>query len=189
MSLISSFPTVKESADEHEIGDEYLTDGYLTEKEQQQLLLDEESLRETLEEEARAEKSWGGGRRIKQEQAHDVLFMLEFEVADGPYSAQLKAMHYKGSTYRSIESIVGRSYCATIGRRSVEEEKGRACDGCQEYYPTKDYSMGQGSAHGSDPVDDDSPVEEMSPVKAKKPSKCASKAKKNDIKEKEPPKE
>ncbi|GKC16986.1 hypothetical protein Tco_1013768 [Tanacetum coccineum] len=61
MSLISSFPTVKESADEHEIGDEYLTDGYLTEKEQQQLLLDEESLRETLEEEARAEKKLGRG--------------------------------------------------------------------------------------------------------------------------------
>ncbi|GJT93238.1 hypothetical protein Tco_1082083 [Tanacetum coccineum] len=53
MSPISSFPTIKESTDEHEICDEYLTDGYLTEKEQQQLLLDEEALRETLEEEAR----------------------------------------------------------------------------------------------------------------------------------------
>ncbi|GKE92593.1 hypothetical protein Tco_1573688, partial [Tanacetum coccineum] len=38
---------------EHEIGDEYFT-----EKQQQQLVLDEESLRETLEEEARAEKEW-----------------------------------------------------------------------------------------------------------------------------------
>ncbi|GJY43977.1 hypothetical protein Tco_0432190 [Tanacetum coccineum] len=47
---------VQEFVDEHEIDDEYLTDGYLTEKEQQQLLLDEETLRETLEEQARAEK-------------------------------------------------------------------------------------------------------------------------------------
>ncbi|GJY64950.1 hypothetical protein Tco_0466410 [Tanacetum coccineum] len=53
MSPIFSFPTIKESTDEHEICDEYLTDGYLTEKEQHQLLLDEEALRETLEEEAR----------------------------------------------------------------------------------------------------------------------------------------
>ncbi|GKE96360.1 hypothetical protein Tco_1581215 [Tanacetum coccineum] len=49
--------------------------------------------------------------------------------------------------------------------------------------------MGQGSARGSDPVDDDSPVEEMSPVKAKKPSKRASRAKKNDGKEIEAPKD
>ncbi|GKC81356.1 hypothetical protein Tco_1137073 [Tanacetum coccineum] len=55
----------------------------------------------------------------------------------------------------------------------------------QEYYPTQDYSMGQGSAHDSAPVDDDdSPVEEMLPVKAKKTSRRASKAK-----EKEPPKD
>ncbi|GKB10448.1 hypothetical protein Tco_0844371 [Tanacetum coccineum] len=52
----SSFPMVEDSVEKHEIADEYLTDGYLTEKEQQQLLLDEEALRETLEEEARAEK-------------------------------------------------------------------------------------------------------------------------------------
>ncbi|GKB09057.1 hypothetical protein Tco_0837369 [Tanacetum coccineum] len=56
--------------------------------------------------------------------------------------------------------------------------------------------MGQSSAHdlahGSAPVDDDdndSHVEEMSPVKAKKLSKHASKAKKNDTKEKETPKD
>ncbi|GJX48047.1 hypothetical protein Tco_0273237 [Tanacetum coccineum] len=55
--------------------------------------------------------------------------------------------------------------------------------------------MGQGSAHSSDhgsaPVDndDDSPVEEMSAVKAKKTSKRTSKAKKNDTKEKELPKD
>nr|GEY98813.1 hypothetical protein [Tanacetum cinerariifolium] len=48
MSPISSFSTIKESTDEHKIGDEYLMDGYLTEKEQQQLLLDEDALKETL---------------------------------------------------------------------------------------------------------------------------------------------
>ncbi|GJR38792.1 hypothetical protein Tco_1214476 [Tanacetum coccineum] len=52
MPPISSFPTIEESADEHETCDEYLI-----EKEQRQLLLDEEALRETLEEEARAKKS------------------------------------------------------------------------------------------------------------------------------------
>nr|GEV90959.1 hypothetical protein [Tanacetum cinerariifolium] len=55
----------------------------------------------------------------------------------------------------------------------------------QEYYPTQDYSMSHGSAHGSTPVDDDdSHVEEMSPIKAKNPSRRASKAK-----GKEPPKD
>ncbi|GKA96908.1 hypothetical protein Tco_0824802, partial [Tanacetum coccineum] len=34
-----------------------ITEGFLTEKEHQQLLLDEEALRQTLEEQARAEKS------------------------------------------------------------------------------------------------------------------------------------
>nr|GFC85963.1 hypothetical protein [Tanacetum cinerariifolium] len=62
----------------------------------------------------------------------------------------------------------------------------------QEYYPTQDYSMGQGSAHGTAYSsahgsavvdDDDSPVKEMSVIKAKKPSKRALKAKKNDTKE------
>ncbi|GKG24499.1 hypothetical protein Tco_0395127, partial [Tanacetum coccineum] len=72
MPPISSFPTIKESTDEHEIGDEYLTDGYLTEKEQHQLLLDEDALRETLKEEGRAEKELE--EIIKQEQAHDELF-------------------------------------------------------------------------------------------------------------------
>ncbi|GJS04391.1 putative reverse transcriptase domain-containing protein [Tanacetum coccineum] len=56
MSHTYSFSTVEESVDEHKICDEYVTDEYLTEKEQQELLLDEEALRETLEEEARAKK-------------------------------------------------------------------------------------------------------------------------------------
>ncbi|GKF80502.1 hypothetical protein Tco_0239104, partial [Tanacetum coccineum] len=43
-----------------------ITEGFLTEKEYQQLLLDEDVLRETLKEEARAEKEWEG--KIKKEQ-------------------------------------------------------------------------------------------------------------------------
>ncbi|GJR01227.1 hypothetical protein Tco_0524211 [Tanacetum coccineum] len=78
MSPISSYRTVEESAEEHDIGDEYLTEGYLTKKEQQQLLLDEEALRETLEEEARDEKEQE--ERMKEEHAHDELFRLEFGV-------------------------------------------------------------------------------------------------------------
>ena len=60
-------------------------------------------------------------------------------------------------------------------------------------YPSQEFSMGQGSAHGSyhdlvpndDDDDDDedkTPSEEMSPVKPKKPTKRATKAKKNDAK-------
>nr|GEV14754.1 hypothetical protein [Tanacetum cinerariifolium] len=48
---------VKESAEEHDIDDEYHTEENLTKKEQHQLDLDEEALREVLEEEkAQAEK-------------------------------------------------------------------------------------------------------------------------------------
>ncbi|GKB34210.1 transcription elongation factor SPT6 [Tanacetum coccineum] len=53
--------TTTTTVDEHETGDEYLT-----EKQQHQLFLDEKALRETLEEEARAEKEWG--RELEQEQ-------------------------------------------------------------------------------------------------------------------------
>ncbi|GKF39658.1 hypothetical protein Tco_0119719, partial [Tanacetum coccineum] len=55
-----------------------ITEGFLTEKEYQQLLLDEEVLRETLEEKARAEKEWEG--KIKKEQTEYELFRLEFGV-------------------------------------------------------------------------------------------------------------
>ncbi|GJR25439.1 hypothetical protein Tco_1101671 [Tanacetum coccineum] len=93
MPPISSYPTVKELAEEHDIGDEYLTEGYLTEKEQHQLALDEETLRETLKEEAwaekeraRAEKEWE--EEMKKEQAHDELFRLEFGVkSDSEYES------------------------------------------------------------------------------------------------------
>ncbi|GJT45839.1 hypothetical protein Tco_0954554 [Tanacetum coccineum] len=52
----------------------------------EQLLLDEEALRETLEEEAMTEKELE--ERIKQEQAHDELFRLEFRVkSDSHYES------------------------------------------------------------------------------------------------------
>ncbi|GKE11977.1 hypothetical protein Tco_1415528 [Tanacetum coccineum] len=95
MPPISSYPTVEESAEEHDIGNEYLIGGYLTEKEQQQLLLDEDELRETLEEEAKAEKELE--ERIKmleeearKEQAHDELFRLEFRVKSDSEYDQIK---------------------------------------------------------------------------------------------------
>ncbi|GKD35759.1 hypothetical protein Tco_1251268 [Tanacetum coccineum] len=61
-----------------------ITEGFLTEKEYQQLLQDEAVLRETLEEQARAEKVWD--ERIKKKQAEDELFWLEFGVqSDSEY--------------------------------------------------------------------------------------------------------
>nr|GEY89603.1 hypothetical protein [Tanacetum cinerariifolium] len=66
-------------------------EGFLTEKEQQQLAQDEEAYREYLEEEAtaakkraRAEKEWE--EEMKKEGAHNELFMLEFGViSDSEY--------------------------------------------------------------------------------------------------------
>ncbi|GKD91051.1 hypothetical protein Tco_1366558 [Tanacetum coccineum] len=55
-----------------------ITEGFLTEKEHQQLLIDEKALRGTLKEQARAEKEWE--EKIKKEQAEDELFRLEFGV-------------------------------------------------------------------------------------------------------------
>ncbi|GJU06542.1 hypothetical protein Tco_1122972 [Tanacetum coccineum] len=56
MSLISFYLIVEEPAEEHDIDDEYLTEGGLTENELHQLALDEEALRKVLEEEEHAEK-------------------------------------------------------------------------------------------------------------------------------------
>nr|GEV13032.1 hypothetical protein [Tanacetum cinerariifolium] len=56
MPPIFSYPTVKESVEEHDTCDEYLTEGFLIKKEQQQLAQDEEAYKEYLEEEAKAEK-------------------------------------------------------------------------------------------------------------------------------------
>ncbi|GKE72190.1 hypothetical protein Tco_1534231 [Tanacetum coccineum] len=53
-----------------------LCDVYLTEKELHQLHLDEEALKETLEEQARDEKE--REEKIRQKQAKDEEFMLKF---------------------------------------------------------------------------------------------------------------
>ncbi|GKC54927.1 hypothetical protein Tco_1077672 [Tanacetum coccineum] len=53
-----------------------ITHEFLTEKEYQQLLQDEEVLREILKEQERAEKEWED--RIKKEEAERELFILEF---------------------------------------------------------------------------------------------------------------
>nr|GEX51235.1 hypothetical protein [Tanacetum cinerariifolium] len=62
------------------------TQGSLTDKEYQELLelQDEEVLRQTLEEEARAEKEWED--KMKQEKTEYDLFTLEFGVqSDSEY--------------------------------------------------------------------------------------------------------
>nr|GEU54657.1 hypothetical protein [Tanacetum cinerariifolium] len=68
------YPTVEESSIKYEISDEVdeleIATEYLTEE--QQLLQDEEVLRETLEKEARHKKEWE--EKVKQEKAHDELF-------------------------------------------------------------------------------------------------------------------
>ncbi|GJV99979.1 hypothetical protein Tco_1555231 [Tanacetum coccineum] len=61
-----------------------ITHGFLTEKEYQQLLQDEEVLRESLKEQARAKKEWDD--RIKKEEAERELFISEFGVqSDSEY--------------------------------------------------------------------------------------------------------
>nr|GEZ16254.1 hypothetical protein [Tanacetum cinerariifolium] len=68
-------------------------EGYLTEKELHQLILDEEALRETLEEETRAQKEFDEINKrleeeVRKEQAHDELFRLEFRVkSDSEYES------------------------------------------------------------------------------------------------------
>ncbi|GKD62616.1 hypothetical protein Tco_1300125 [Tanacetum coccineum] len=60
------------------------THGFLTEKEYQQLLQDEEVLRETLKEQTRAEKEWDD--IIKKEEVERELFISEFGVqSDSEY--------------------------------------------------------------------------------------------------------
>ncbi|GKA43540.1 hypothetical protein Tco_0736264 [Tanacetum coccineum] len=85
MSPISSISTIEEKADEHEIGP------YLTAEEYQQLLVDEETFKEHLEEEAKAEKERAIAYKeleefMKAEQAHDELFRIEVGVkSDSEY--------------------------------------------------------------------------------------------------------
>nr|GEW14065.1 hypothetical protein [Tanacetum cinerariifolium] len=112
------------------------------------------------------------------------------------YQMNVKTTFLNGPLKEEVPDIVyATCYCARYQARPTEKHLRELIGITQEYYPTQDYSMGQGSthgsAHGSAPVndDDDSPVEEMSLIKAKNPSKRTSKAKKNDTKEKDPPKD
>ncbi|GJW26036.1 hypothetical protein Tco_0039847 [Tanacetum coccineum] len=80
MSPISSIQTIEEKTDEHEIC------SYLTEKEYQQLLLDEAAFKEHLEEEERAIAHKELEEFMKEEQVHDELFRMEFGVkSDSEY--------------------------------------------------------------------------------------------------------
>ncbi|GKC47612.1 hypothetical protein Tco_1065334 [Tanacetum coccineum] len=87
MSPISSYPTIEESAEEHE----YLTEGGLTEDELHQLAKDEEALKEVLEEQAKVDKENEIKNKeledfLKEEAAHDELFRMEFGVkSDSEY--------------------------------------------------------------------------------------------------------
>nr|GEX76703.1 hypothetical protein [Tanacetum cinerariifolium]GEY18529.1 hypothetical protein [Tanacetum cinerariifolium] len=82
---------VEESVNEHEIGDDYLTE------KQQQLVVDEEALKETLDEEERVKKKWE--ERIRQEQAHDELFMLEFGVKSDSESVNFVRLRFYLAMY------------------------------------------------------------------------------------------
>ncbi|GJR36125.1 RNA-directed DNA polymerase, eukaryota [Tanacetum coccineum] len=76
-------------------------DVYLTEKELHQLHLDEEALRETLEEEARAEKEHE--EKIRQKQADDELFMLEFWVKyDSEYEVVMSTQEYMKKVVKDV---------------------------------------------------------------------------------------
>nr|GEZ41112.1 hypothetical protein [Tanacetum cinerariifolium] len=91
MPPISSYQTVDESVEEHDTCDEYLTERFLTEKEQQQLAQDEEAYKEYLEEEANAEKERARAEKeweedMKKEETHNELFRLKFGViSDSEY--------------------------------------------------------------------------------------------------------
>ncbi|GJZ13071.1 hypothetical protein Tco_0548301 [Tanacetum coccineum] len=84
MSTISSIPTIEEKPDEHEICP------YLT-KEEYQLLVDEATFKEHLEEEAKAKKEQAIYDKeleefLKAQQAHDELFRMECGVkSDSEY--------------------------------------------------------------------------------------------------------
>ncbi|GJV20104.1 hypothetical protein Tco_1369124 [Tanacetum coccineum] len=62
-----------------------------------QLLLDEEVLRETLKEEARAEKEWE--EKIKKEQAKYELFKLEFRMASSSSSSTFLIKFHRGGVF------------------------------------------------------------------------------------------
>nr|GEX14565.1 hypothetical protein CTI12_AA176900 [Tanacetum cinerariifolium] len=89
---------VEESVDEHEIGNEYLTD-----KEQQQLLLDRETLRETLEKKQGVKKS--GGERIRQEQAHDELFRSPYSGKKSHVGRRIEKANVTGNNIDQVFTI------------------------------------------------------------------------------------
>nr|GEX87918.1 hypothetical protein [Tanacetum cinerariifolium] len=100
MTLISSFTTIEESADEHEI-----CDGYLTEKEQQQLLLDEEALREALKEEARAEKRARAEKEWKERMKKKLM------------------MSYSGWNFRKKQGLKKRARAEKEWKERMKEEE------------------------------------------------------------------
>nr|GFB40405.1 hypothetical protein [Tanacetum cinerariifolium] len=86
-----------------------ICDVYLTEKELHQLHLDEETLRETLEEEAMDEKE--RGEKIKEKQADNELFMLEFRVKyDSEYEDSTMTMkNLSGTIPKTIHhKVIGK---------------------------------------------------------------------------------
>ncbi|GKA30284.1 hypothetical protein Tco_0716589 [Tanacetum coccineum] len=74
---VAAFSVVYDSVQRMDTSGSFNLMDILLRKSNNKLLLDEEALRETLEE-ARAGKEWE--ERIKQEQVHDELFRLKFGV-------------------------------------------------------------------------------------------------------------
>nr|GEX44425.1 hypothetical protein [Tanacetum cinerariifolium] len=66
MPSIFSYPTVEESVQEHDTCDEYLTEGFLTKKEQQQLAQDEDVYREYLKKKQQLKKNEQKLRKIER---------------------------------------------------------------------------------------------------------------------------
>nr|GFB14228.1 hypothetical protein [Tanacetum cinerariifolium] len=102
--------------------------GYLTEKEHQQLFLDEEAFRETFEEEAKAKQEREKAEKeleefVKQEQAHDELFRLEF----GDFGHGLHKVIHKPKPGKTIKRHNGPKLSpgqAGYGLEAVRRTKG-----------------------------------------------------------------
>nr|GEV86492.1 leishmanolysin-like peptidase [Tanacetum cinerariifolium] len=100
-----------------------ITEGFLTEKENQQLLLDEEALRETLTEQARAEKEWE--EKIMKERAQDELSRQEIfaqpvasRVARARMKATAKEVSYTNQGHEPL-SWLARANIALDGGRGI----------------------------------------------------------------------
>ncbi|GKB82904.1 hypothetical protein Tco_0949799 [Tanacetum coccineum] len=95
-----------------------LCDVYLTEKELHQLHLDEEALRETLEEQARDEKEREG--KIRQKQAEDEESMLEFgRIFDSDYDTRVEPSPSTPNPVRIIPGPVGIVQQAKLLEKNV----------------------------------------------------------------------